>query len=149
VANLAQMVNVLQAMILTDEPKMLPTPTYHVWHMYVPFQGAKVVPVGFDARTYTYGNITLSRVDAMAPRGTDGKLSLSLTNVDPNKPARITASVVGPPRRWSGANRPGHRFAQQLRPAEQHCARGVRTTCGGRADYLQLPPKSVAVVEVQ
>src|SRR4029079_2531439 len=38
VANIAQMVNVLQAMIMTDGPKMVLTPTYHVYRMYLPFQ---------------------------------------------------------------------------------------------------------------
>jgi alpha-N-arabinofuranosidase len=38
--NIAQMVNVLQAMVLTDGPKMALTPTYHAFQMYVPFQGA-------------------------------------------------------------------------------------------------------------
>ena len=44
-ANIAQMVNVLQAMILTDKEKMVLTPTYHVFKMYVPFQDATFVPV--------------------------------------------------------------------------------------------------------
>ena len=44
-ANIAQMVNVIQSMILTDGGNMLLTPTYHVFRMYVPFQGAKVIPV--------------------------------------------------------------------------------------------------------
>ena len=43
-ANIAQMVNVLQAMILTDKEKMVLTPTYHVFRMYVPFQDATFVP---------------------------------------------------------------------------------------------------------
>ena len=42
--NIAQMVNVLQAMILTDGPKMALTPTYHVFQMYIPFQGATFLP---------------------------------------------------------------------------------------------------------
>ena len=67
-ANIAQMVNVLQAMILTDKEKMILTPTYHVFRMYVPFQDATFVPVTFDAGAYTHGNITLPRVDAMAAR---------------------------------------------------------------------------------
>ena len=50
-ANIAQMVNVLQAMILTDKEKMVLTPTYHVFRMYVPFQDATFVPVTFDAGT--------------------------------------------------------------------------------------------------
>jgi alpha-N-arabinofuranosidase len=48
-ANIAQMVNVLQAMILTDGPRMLLTPTYHVFRMYLPFQDATSVPVSFAA----------------------------------------------------------------------------------------------------
>ena len=52
-ANIAQMVNVLQAMIITDKEKMVLTPTYHVFKMYVPFQDATFVPVTFDAGTYT------------------------------------------------------------------------------------------------
>ena len=53
-ANIARMVNVLQAMILTDKAKMLLTPTYHVFKMYVPFQDATFVPVTLTrARTNT------------------------------------------------------------------------------------------------
>ena len=59
-ANIAQMVNVLQAMILTDKEKMVLTPTYHVFKMYVPFQDATFVPVTFDAGTYTHGDVTLA-----------------------------------------------------------------------------------------
>ena len=43
-AAIAQMINVLQAMILTDGPKMLLTPTYHVFDMYQPFMGATPYP---------------------------------------------------------------------------------------------------------
>ena len=57
-ANIAQMINVLQAMILTDKEKMVLTPTYYVYKMYVPFQDATFVPVTFDAGTYTHGDIT-------------------------------------------------------------------------------------------
>ena len=67
-ANIAQMINVLQAMILTDKEKMVLTPTYHVFKMYVPFQDATFVPVTFDAGTYTQGDITLPRVDAIAAK---------------------------------------------------------------------------------
>src|SRR6266576_1340669 len=58
-ANIAQMINVLQAMILTDKEKMVLTPTYYVFKMYVPFQDATFVPVTFNAGTYMHGDITL------------------------------------------------------------------------------------------
>jgi alpha-N-arabinofuranosidase len=67
-ANIAQMINVLQAMILTDKEKMVLTPTYYVFKMYVPFQDATFVPVAFDAGTYTHGGVSLPRVDAIAAK---------------------------------------------------------------------------------
>ena len=85
-ANIAQMVNVLQAMILTDKEKMVLTPTYHVFQMYVPFQDATSVPVTFDAGTYTQGGVTLPRVDAIAAKDAAGKVWMAVTNVDPNRP---------------------------------------------------------------
>ena len=48
-ANIAQMVNVLQAMILTDGPRMTLTPTYHAFEMYIPFQGATYLPTEIQA----------------------------------------------------------------------------------------------------
>jgi alpha-L-arabinofuranosidase len=94
-ANIAQMINVLQAMILTDKEKMILTPTYHVFRMYVPFQNATFVPVTFDAGSYTHGDITLPRVDAMAAKDVSGTVWLALTNVDPTRPVDITARVTG------------------------------------------------------
>jgi alpha-N-arabinofuranosidase len=94
-ANIAQMINVLQAMIMTDKEKMVLTPTYHVFKMYVPFQDATFIPVTFNAGTYTNGDITLPRVDAIAAKDTSGKLWLELTNVDPNNAVEIEVSVTG------------------------------------------------------
>jgi alpha-N-arabinofuranosidase len=94
-ANIAQMVNVLQSMILTDKEKMVLTPTYYVFKMYVPFQDATFVPVKFDAGWYTYEDVALPRVDAIAAKDKNGKLWLALTNLDPNQPAEVDASVSG------------------------------------------------------
>ena len=94
-ANIAQMINVLQAMILTDGPKMLLTPTYHVFRMYVPFQDATFVPVTYDAGRYTHGAITLPRVDVIAAKDAAGTVWLSLTNLDPTRPVEVTTGLVG------------------------------------------------------
>ena len=94
-ANIAQMINVLQAMILTDKEKMVLTPTYYVFKMYVPFQDATFIPVAFDAGTYTHGSVILPRVDAIAAKGADGKLLLEITNLDAENPATIDADVAG------------------------------------------------------
>jgi len=95
VANIAQMINVLQAMILTDKEKMVLTPTYHVFKMYIPFQDSTSIPVAFNAGTYAFSNITLPRVDAIAAKGIDGKLWLAITNLDANRAAEIDLKSVG------------------------------------------------------
>jgi alpha-L-arabinofuranosidase len=94
-ANIAQMINVLQAMILTDKEKMILTPTYYVYKMYVPFQDATFVPLDFDPGTVHRDGITLPRVDALCARDASGKLWLEITNLDPEKPLEIDADVTG------------------------------------------------------
>jgi len=94
-ANIAQMINVLQAMILTDKEKMILTPTYHVFDLYVPFQGATPVNASVEAPAYKKGDVTLPRVDVSAARDTSGKLHIALVNLDPTRPARVTTDIAG------------------------------------------------------
>ena len=94
-ANIAQMINVLQAMILTDKEKMALTPTYYVFKLYVPFQDATFVPVTFDAGTYKHGDVSLPKVDAIAAKDASGKLWLEITNVDADQSADIELNVNG------------------------------------------------------
>ena len=53
-ANIAQTVNVLQAMILTEGDKMLVTPTGHVYEMYAPHQAGQAVRVLVDTESITW-----------------------------------------------------------------------------------------------
>jgi alpha-N-arabinofuranosidase len=94
-ANIAQMINVLQAMILTAKEKLVLTPTYYIFKMYVPFQDATSIPVTFDAGAYTHGGISLPRVDAIAAKVADGKLLLEITNLDAENPVTIDADMTG------------------------------------------------------
>ena len=94
-AAIAQMVNVLQAMVLTDGDKMLLTPTYHVFRMYVPFQGATPYPATVGGPHYVEGKHVLPMVDASVARGTDGKLYLALVNLDPDRAAHVVTAMAG------------------------------------------------------
>ena len=94
-AYIAQMINVLQAMILSDKDKLVLTPTYYIFRMYVPFQDATLIPVAIDAGVYTHGSVTLPHVDAIAARGTDGKLWLEITNLDAENSTTIDAALTG------------------------------------------------------
>ncbi len=95
IANIAQMVNVLQAMIFTREEKMVLTPTYHVFKLYVPFQDATFLPVTFDAGTYQHGEFQLPRVDAIAAKDAAGKVWVALTNLDPHRKVKIDLAAAG------------------------------------------------------
>jgi alpha-N-arabinofuranosidase len=94
-ANIAQMVNVLQAMIMTDKERMVLTPTYHVFRMYVPFQDARFLPLHVDAGSYSYGGASLPRIDAIAARDAHGSVWLAITNVDPDRSFNLSATIAG------------------------------------------------------
>jgi alpha-N-arabinofuranosidase len=94
-ANIAQMVNVLQAMLLTNQEKLVKTPTYHVFRMYVPFQDATSVPIQLDPQAYVHGAVELPRVDAIAARDKDGKVWIAIANVDPRRAVRIRIASGG------------------------------------------------------
>jgi alpha-N-arabinofuranosidase len=94
-ANIAQMVNVLQAMVLTDKEKMVLTPTYHVFRMYRVHQGATMIPVDLSAPEYKFADVGIPSVSASASRDIEGRLHLSVVNLDPNRAAEITTSLWG------------------------------------------------------
>jgi alpha-L-arabinofuranosidase len=94
-ANIAQMVNVLQAMILTDKEKMVLTPTYYVFKMYKVHQGATLIPIDLTAPQYKVDQASVPSLSASASRDKDGSLHLSIVNLDPNRSAEISTTVSG------------------------------------------------------
>jgi alpha-N-arabinofuranosidase len=88
-ANIAQMVNVLQAMILTDGPKMALTPTYHAFLMYQPFQGATAMPVTITTPDFVSGSSRLPAIDVTAATDAAGAIQIGLVNVDPKNSAEV------------------------------------------------------------
>lgn len=94
-ANIAQMINVLQAMILTDGPRMLLTPTYHVFAMYRPYQDATALPLQLDTPTYTLEGFSVPQVHGSAVRAKDGHVYVALTNLDPARAANVQVTVDG------------------------------------------------------
>jgi len=94
-AAIAQMVNVLQAMILTDGAKMVKTPTYYVFQLYKPFQDATQLPIDIKSSWYNKDQWTIPAVSASAARGKDGQVHVALANMDPNQPATVTTKLAG------------------------------------------------------
>lgn len=95
IANLAQCINVLQAVILTDKEKMILTPTYHVMEMYNVHQDATMIPVQIITNDYVFGNEKLPAVSASASKDKNGVTHISLVNIDAAKSQDITVNVNG------------------------------------------------------
>lgn len=96
-ANLAQAVNVLQAVVLTDGAKMLLTPTYHVMKLYTVHQDATLIQLDFKSPDFTFEDQSLPAISASASRAVDGKVHFTLANIDPAKAHMIEldASSLG------------------------------------------------------
>ena len=81
-AALAQTVNVLQAVVLTDKEKMILTPTYHVLEMYTVHQDATLIPLKVSTESYQLGTEKLPAVSVSASKDKAGVVHLTLTNID-------------------------------------------------------------------
>jgi len=94
-ANIAQMINVLQAMILTKDEKMVLTPTYHAFEMFKSYQDATALPIEITSPWYSKDGSAMPAVSASAVRGKDGRLHIGLVNVDPNRAITVSARLSG------------------------------------------------------
>ncbi len=94
-ANIAQTVNVLQAMILTEGERMLLTPTYHVFDMFKGHQDAILLPLELDCESYSSGGEFLPAVSASASRSSSGEILLTLCNLNPQKNITLDGELQG------------------------------------------------------
>jgi alpha-N-arabinofuranosidase len=149
--NIAQMVNVLQAMILTDGPRMVLTPTYHVFDMLKVHQGAARLAVDLVTPRYVDEPAPVPLVSASASRA-GGRIHLSLVNTDPDRPVRVVCAVTGARLGTVGGTVLTAPTMQAHNTFDDPGA--VRpspfTDFSAAGDVLTatLPPKSVAVLEI-
>ena len=93
-ANIAQMVNVLQAVILTKDEQMLLTPTYYVFKMYSVHHDATLVPVNLESEMYEVDGKKIPALNASASVK-DGEMNLTVCNLNPNKDIEFEYTVTG------------------------------------------------------
>ena len=89
------MVNVLQSVILTKDDKMVLTPTYHVFRMFRVHQEAKLLNIDLRCEDYVYGGQKIPALSASASVDNEGKVHISLANLNPNKEITLTCPVIG------------------------------------------------------
>ncbi len=92
-ANLAQTVNVLQAVVLTEGDKIVLTPTYHVFDLFKNHQDGKEIELTIDAETVGEGGWELSQITASASEK-DGVITLTVANLSATTPADIVLDGV-------------------------------------------------------
>ncbi|MCC3355882.1 alpha-N-arabinofuranosidase [Bacillus sp. REN16] len=93
--NIAQTVNVLQAMILTEGEKMILTPTYHVFDMFKVHQDAERLDVEPFYGNYEYDGQILPQVSVSASKNAEGKTHISLCNIDHENAAVLDLELRG------------------------------------------------------
>ena len=94
-ANLAQTINVLQSVILTNKEKMILTPTYHVMEMYNVHQDATLIPLSFTSPDYVLGAEKIPALSVSASKDKNGITHISLVNIDPTKAKEININIAG------------------------------------------------------
>lgn len=151
-ANLAQTINVLQALILTDGPKMILTPTYHVFDLYKDHQNARYLPVQMSKKEYRNGNEALPAINASASVREDGTVLLTLVNIsstdaipvditlDEGKMGRVSGEVL------SASSFTAHNTFEKPHAVEPTKLTGVKVKDGVLSAVL--PALSVVAIEV-
>ena len=92
-ANLAQIVNVLQSLILTNKDKMVLTPTYYVFDFYKVHQDSRLLPVHFSSPVYKFGSEMISAINVSASQDSAGSIHLTIANLDPTKKITINPAL--------------------------------------------------------
>ena len=152
-ANIAQTINVLQAMILTDKAKMILTPTYHVFEMFTVHHDAKLLPTELETVAYRFDQDQIPALNVSASRDKNGKIHVTLCNLNPNATAEVSCELKGAKangltgRVLTAPAITSHNTFDQPDTVKPAAFTAFQTTDNGFT--TSLPAKSVVVLEVQ
>jgi alpha-N-arabinofuranosidase len=93
-ANIAQTVNVLQAIILTNEEGLVLTPTYHVFDLYQPHMDATLLPHFLNGPEYSFDNEKIDALSVSSSKSEDGKINITVVNKDPKNQIELSVNLV-------------------------------------------------------
>jgi alpha-N-arabinofuranosidase len=94
-ANIAQTINVLQSMLLTQGDKLVKTPTFYVFKMYKVHQDATLLPINVMCADYSFNGMALPGVSASASKDNAGKIHVSLCNLNPSNQVKVNVELRG------------------------------------------------------
>jgi len=152
-ANLAQTINVLQALILTKDEKMLLTPTYHVFDLFKVHQDANLLPISFKSPDYQMGNNILPAINISASKDKNGVIHISMVNIDHKKKQSINLTTSNPKLRITEGNiLTSDNFAvhNTFEQAEKIKTRKFSSYKNNKDNFsIELPPLSVVVLTIK
>ena len=152
-ANLAQCVNVLQAVILTDKEKMILTPTYYVMEMYNVRQDATLLPLHVSGGDYIFNGEKLPSISSSSSKDSAGNIHISLVNIDPNKSSGINLNINGETfknvsgRILNSAKIQDFNSFNDPEKIKPHVFKEIKKT--GNQLSVTLPPASVVVLTIK
>ncbi len=152
-AALAQTINVLQSLILTDKDKMLLTPTYYIFDMYKVHQDAKYLPIELNSPDYVVDGKKIPAINVSASQDATGKVHISLVNLDLHNNITISTGLKGI--QWktvtgqilTSANITDINTFEQ--PDKLHLAKFNGAKKDGDNLVVVIPAKSVATLELE
>jgi len=152
-ANIAQTINVLQAVILTEGEKMLRTPTYHVFEMYKVHQDATLLPIDLESAKYSSGDSSIPQINASASKNRHGVIHISLCNVHHESSAAIDIELRGSVankvsgRILTSDNMQDHNTFQEPDKVQPSTFNDFKLDQNRLS--VNLPPKSVVVLAIE
>ncbi|MGB7296575.1 MAG: alpha-N-arabinofuranosidase [Candidatus Aminicenantales bacterium] len=151
--NLAQTVNVLQALILTEGDKMILTPTYHVFNLYQVHQDATFLPTDVSCGTFEFAGKKHPRLSVSASKDAAGTIHVSICNLDIEKPTSLECEVRGclpsgvTGRILTAADRRAHNTFAKPETVVPEAFTGAKLKDG--RIQAEIPSKSVVVLELK
>jgi alpha-N-arabinofuranosidase len=155
IANIAQTINVLQAMILTKGDDMILTPTYHVFDMYQVHHDAALLPTAtIEDGSYEHGGRSIPTISSSASRDEEGRMHVTIANMDPNRARKVQlkfrgAAVAGVStgRVLTADAMQAHNTFDEPEAVKPEPFDG--TEVSGNTLSVQMPSKSVVVLELE
>lgn len=152
-ANLAQIVNVLQSLVFTEGDKMILTPTYHVFDMYQVHMDAQRLDLSYESPGYTFGEETIPQLSLSASRNKDGVIHVTGCNLSHTDELEVVVQLeAGQAASVSGQllhNTDFGAFNTFEQPDQVKLVAWEGLVLENNTLRFVLPPASVGVVAVQ
>ena len=153
-ANIAQIINVLQSMILTKNDKIVLTPSYYVFKMYKVHQNAMMIPLTiFNTPRYTKENMNMPLLNGSASIDSLGTINITLCNLDAENEQALQVELNQKDlKNISGEIITGDKINSNNdfgKPEEVTLKEFSGFTRKNNAIELKLPPKSVVLIKIK